>query len=139
MKKSKKYILEQKDKYAAKINETQAFTEAYEMALETGDLDILEDLLRETDKRAEFISEIWLSFVGDRDTMLQFSTKVAIQELSSRYTPELGKKVEELYSQKKMKFFNVFSDFFAKVLDNNFFFVYNIIIVVQDTRFLPAF
>lgn len=107
MKKSKKYILEQKDKYAAKINETQAFTEAYEMALETGDLDILEDLLRETDKRAEFISEIWLSFVGDKDTMLQFSTKVAIQELSSRYTPELGKKVEELYSQKKMKFFDV--------------------------------
>ena len=107
MKKSKKYILEQKDKFAAKINENQAFTEAYEMAVETGDLDIFEDFLKETDKRAEFISEIWSSFVRDKDTMLQFAKKVAIQELSSRYTQELGKKVENLYSQNKMKFFDV--------------------------------
>ena len=45
MNKSEKYIQKQKEKYAAKINESQSFKDVYIAAAKKGDLDIYGKLL----------------------------------------------------------------------------------------------
>jgi len=109
MAKSEKYIQKQKDKFAKQINETQRFSEVYLMAQKKGDLDILADFLGETEKRVEFLEEMWMSSIKDRKSLFKYASEIGIQELSERYTPELGMKLKSMYDEGTIKFLDVFS------------------------------
>ena len=107
MNKSEKYIQKQKEKYATKINESQSFKDVYIAAAKKGDLDILEEFIGEQDKRSDFLNDMWLASVDEPKKMFEFASRVGIQELNKRYTPELGQKIETLKTQDKLKFLDI--------------------------------
>lgn len=107
MDKTEKYIQKQKANFAAKINETQSFKDAYVIAAKKGDLDILGEVIGELNKRSDFLDEMWLASVEEPKKMFEFASKVGIQELYKRYTPELGQKIESLKAQDKLKFLDI--------------------------------
>lgn len=96
------YREEQKYNYMVMMNETDSFEQAYTIAAQKGELDILEELIDAVDKRAEFISEMWLFSVEDKNQKFDFLSKIGIQELKKRYSPELGQKIERLKNQDKL-------------------------------------
>lgn len=108
MTKSKRYIEKRKEKFSEIINKNQSYKQVYEMATKNGDLDILSDLIGEVDGRNFFVNEMWMYFdTKNREKLLDFTTIVGIQELSSKLNKEFGNKVQNLYSQKKVDFLDV--------------------------------
>lgn len=101
-KRSEKYIISQKTKYMELCNSTQAFEAAYQLAAKKGDLDILRDFIGEVDKRADFVDEMFCKGIAP-----DFSSRVGIDEIASKFGDVVGKKVELLQSKGKMKFFDI--------------------------------
>lgn len=107
MGKSERYIAKRKEQFADLINKKQSYKDAYVLAEKNKDLNILANFITESDDVANFINDMWTAFIPNRKQMFEFTSNLGIQELSSRYTPELGQKLQDLYSQRKINFLDV--------------------------------
>ena len=101
-KRNEKYIINQKTKYMELCNSSQSFEAAYELAAKKGDLDILQDFIGEVDKRVDFVEEMFTKGIA-----YDFAGRIGIDEISRKFGEVVGKKVDLLKSQGKLKFFDI--------------------------------
>ncbi|MBQ6991847.1 MAG: hypothetical protein IJN50_02890 [Clostridia bacterium] len=111
-KKSDRYILKQKDKYAKLINKDQNFISAYQMAYKKGDLDVFMDFLEEVECSAEFVDRLLIDSLGNLEkeekvALNEFAEKLGIRELNNRFGEDFGRKILQLYSEKKIKYIDI--------------------------------
>lgn len=111
-KKSDKYILKQKDKYAKLINKDQKFISAYRSAYKKENLDILMNFLEEIEGNAEFVDSLLMESLQDMEqeeikALFEFAEKLGIRELNNRFGEDFGRKILQLYSEKKIKYIDI--------------------------------
>lgn len=109
---SEKYIYKQKDKYMKLINKTQDYQTAFDLASKKGDLAILADFLRETEKRGDFVDSIicnvWKDYATENPGLLtKFAVELGIDELTDRFGTEFGNKLNQAKQNKKLNYLDV--------------------------------
>ena len=122
---NERYITRQKDNYVKILNKTQeiedeqqrieeerkAFKKIYEKAnkrKKKGDLNILQEFLKETETGDKFVNAVFYDLFGTGPEDLSiFATNVGINELTNRYGENFGNKLKQLFLANKIKYIDI--------------------------------